>query len=483
MTPTNTNGLPKWVRYRAAAYLRGKGLSLGVPSLIDGPLFPILAHEGTAFELKVDPAPHSHVVGDDLSIFADGKFNHVVTTPSHPKLNEVAAKLMVGGHLILISPEDKDLQVKGPWRIKEMVEQDGLHVVVLKRLAGSTNILEAVTPTTGRKRACVARYGAIGDALQLTPMIHQLADDGYEVTLNVSPYTTEVYRNNPYVHNIVVQERNVIPNPDLGEYWDYWRKEYDLYINLSESIEGKLLKVEGRSDFYTPAEWRRKVCDVNYHDQHMKLAGVEGSQYHLPELYFSNSEHKDMRWEWKVLADKFVVMWSLKGSSFHKLYPFYPELIKSWLSKHPDSYVLQMGGPESQQYQITHDRAIPLAGQWPIRKSMLATQYAQLVVGVESAIINAASCYDTPKICLLSHSNANNLTKYWKNVQVLEPNTDIAPCYPCHQLHYKLESCPLVDVDIEGRAINNLPRCTTAIEPERIYDAMETVYRQWRASR
>ena len=473
---SKTKTLPKWVRFRAAAYLRGKGLSMGVPSLIDGSLFPILAHEGTAFNINMGDATQSHVVGHDLTIFNNNSFDNVVTVANNPDITELINKLKYSGHLIVLG----EYRPRGAWQTKEDIYIDGVHVQVYKRLLGKSDIIHPIKRVVPpRKRACIARYGAIGDALQLTPIIHQLHDDGYDVTLNISPYTELVYKNNPYVSNIICQERNVIPNPDLGEYWDYWRKEYDLYINLSESIEGKLLKVEGRNDFYAPSAWRRSTCDVNYHDQHMQLANLPHSKYVLPEIYFSRDEIKAIDYELRPLKDKFKIVWALKGSSHHKQYPFFQEVANVWLNNHPDSYIITVGGPESIPLEVKHDRIIPLAGQWDIRKSFALVSKADLVIGPESAIVNASSCFDVPKICLLSHSNHNNLTKYWTNNYSLAPDKATAPCYPCHQLHYSLDSCPLVELDVDGRVVKDLPRCTTAITPDTLYDTMETVYNKW----
>lgn len=473
---SKTNTLPKWVRFRAAAYLRGKGLSMGVPSLIDGPLFPSLAHEGTAFNISMSATTQSHVMGNDLSIFTNNSFDNIVTKADNPKIVELITKLKPLGHLIVLG----EYRPKGSWQLKEDIYIDGVMIQIYKKIYGKSDVIHPIkTVVPPRKRVCIARYGAIGDALQLTPVIHQLHDDGYDVTLNISPYTESIYKNNPYVSNIICQERNVIPNPDLGEYWDYWKKEYDLYINLSESIEGKLLKVEGRNDFYTPAKWRRDNCNVNYHDQHMLLANLSHSKYTLPELYFSRDEIKDIEYEMRPIKDKFKIVWALKGSSHHKQYPFFQEVASVWLNKHPDSVILMLGGPESIPLQIKHDQAIPLAGQWDIRKSLALVSKSDLVIGPESAIVNGASCFDTPKICLLSHSSKNNLTQYWINNYSIEPDKNISPCYPCHQLHYTLDSCPLVELDIDGRVVKDLPRCTTAITPDVLYDTIETVYNKW----
>jgi hypothetical protein len=43
----------------------------------------------------------------------------------------------------------------------------------------------------------------LGDAIILTPLIRQLKEDGYHVTLNVSSYCLPVFENNPFVDNIL----------------------------------------------------------------------------------------------------------------------------------------------------------------------------------------------------------------------------------------------------------------------------------------
>jgi hypothetical protein len=60
-----------------------------------------------------------------------------------------------------------------------------------------------------------------------------------------------VLENNPYVSNLLPQQRDIVPNPELGNYWAEWAGDYERYINLSESIEGSLLKIETRQDYYT----------------------------------------------------------------------------------------------------------------------------------------------------------------------------------------------------------------------------------------
>ena len=101
------------------------------------------------------------------------------------------------------------------------------------------------------------------------------------------------------------------------------------------------------------------------------------------------------------------------------------------------------------------------------------------MVGPESMAMNVAACYDLPKICFLSHSSHENLCKYWVNDFCLEPDTTTAPCYPCHQLHYSLESCPIgaIKDSTSGEVLASGPRCAMgAISPERVIARLDEVY-------
>jgi hypothetical protein len=93
--------------------------------------------------------------------------------------------------------------------------------------------------------------------------------------------------------------------------------------------------------------------------------------------------------------------------------------------------------------------------------------------------MNVAACYDVPKITFLSHSSHENLCKNWTNDYCLAPNQAIAACYPCHQLHYTLESCPMAEMrnNDTKEVMANGPICTMgAIEGDRCLARLEEVY-------
>jgi hypothetical protein len=271
-SPTIPNSnVPRWVRYRSVGYLLNRGLSFGIG--ID--LFPKSATQPGKFDLVADilPNPAIAICDGRFDILTDGAFDHVSVGPAlgcspNPGqlFRQLVSKLKMRGHVVVWQPEKpvhahqhitfntesimQLLRESGAWQMKASISREGSTLVIAKKIPGQRGDIIPVRPRPA-KTACICRYGALGDMVMITPLIRKLHEDGYHVTMNITEYAAPVIENNPYVDNIVLQERDAIPNVDLGPYWDEWRGEYDKYINLSESIEGRLLKVENRKEFYT----------------------------------------------------------------------------------------------------------------------------------------------------------------------------------------------------------------------------------------
>jgi ADP-heptose:LPS heptosyltransferase len=320
----------------------------------------------------------------------------------------------------------------------------------------------------GQKTALLIRYGAIGDLVMATPVLRQLKKDGYYVVMNMHSNSVALV-GNPNIDATIKQKQDEVPNKKLAYYWKKLGYGFDKVINLSESIEGTLLKMEGRHDFHLPIEDRRKTCNINYMDQTMKWAGYD-NKGELPELFFTKDEHRWAKKFRKKYEDKFIILISLSGSGIHKVYPYMENVITQFLENYPDAIAVTIGDMICKILEWDHSRTLSWSGNLPLRKSLILTKYADLVIGTETGILNAASCFDTPKIVFLSHSTKENLTKYWKNCEAIEPNVK---CYPCHQLHYSKKTCVL-------NSKTDSPICMTMIRPEQVLIRIEKFYKESR---
>lgn len=114
------------------------------------------------------------------------------------------------------------------------------------------------------------------------------------------------------------------------------------------------------------------------------------------------------------------------------------------------------------------------SGRWSIRESMSFAEVADIIIGTETGLLNAAGSMDAFKIVTLSHSSPNALTKHWKNVITLEQPKDIG-CnkHPCFQLHGAEGSSPWTDCPQEKDTGTAL--CQYFISPDRMFNAIESV--------
>ncbi len=479
---------PREALYEFAGYMQGKGLALTQTNLFH------------ADARTPDVSCYETRFHNDLSLFKDHTFNYVIlgdilatlTPEARIETTNNAARLLQSKAYLLLALPTKTFTPEG---VKEQLQDSGVSFIhISTHTVGDFNFYvykssrrvsrSATLDTPVAKRVCVSRLGAIGDMIQCTPLLRSLKESNYHVTVNCSPYSASVLKGNPNVDNIIVQERNIIPNSELGPYWDYWKLRYNKYINLSETIEGPLLKVQGRRDYYTSKKWRDTVCSTNYFQRVCEKGGYYQASL-TPELFISSNERAGAK---KILRDmgirkeNFIIIGVLNGSSHHKTYPLFPAVLNDWLDANPSAKLLLMGDKNSAKYAWEHPSITNLCGTTSLREAFALVQASNLVVGPETSLTNAAACFpNVAKIIFLSHSSRHNLTWGWKNTQALIPTQELAPCYPCHQLHYTLDSCPNASLrdDETGEEVSSGPRCALgAISGDRTYEALDRAYAQ-----
>lgn len=323
------------------------------------------------------------------------------------------------------------------------------------------------------KTAAVIRYGAIGDAVQTSSVFHALKDAGYHVTLYCqSGPGYEAIKHDPHVDRFIIQDKDAVPPQLLQEFWDDTRRKYDKWVNLCESVEGTLLAIPGRVNHEWPNELRAKYCDRNYLEWTHELAGLPPP--YRPKFYSTLEERVWAREKARSYGE-FNIVWSLSGSSGHKVWPHLDAVVAKIMLEMPGAHVVLVGDEFCRLLESGWEkerRVHCMSGKWSIRESMAFAEASDLIIGTETGLLNAAGHMDVWKIITLSHSSKNMLTKHWKNVIALEQPAGVGcPKSPCRQLHYTWDYCPKHETPESTSAL-----CQLHISAEMMWNAIADVY-------
>lgn len=478
----------KKVVWDVAPYLKGRGLDIGAGT------FKVLPHV-----ISVDNCNDSGMFGihitpdvkvksaDDLSIFASQSMDfvyssHLLEHMEDPEktLKEWWRVVKPKSYLVLYLPHE-DLYPKvgdkeanpdhkhdlneekirqwmyriGFWDLEICEKRDQgdeySFLMVFKKLdRGSRRekYPDSYLDPIPEKTACVVRYGAYGDLMMASSVWAGLKKQGYHVTVFASPPGSDVITEDPNIDKLVLFDVNQVPNQNLGDFWDVQKKKFDKFVNLCESVEGTFLSLPNRTQHFWPPALRHKLMNFNYLQHHHELAGVP----HDPQIkFFPTIEER--RWaedtRHKMRAD-LVVMWSLAGSSVHKTWSGLDNVLASIMLLHPNVHVVLVGGADCVILEAGWEkepRIHTFSGKWKMRQTMAFLEQCDLIIGPETGVLNAASCMDVSKICILSHSSYENLTRDWKNTIAIASENTTCPgrganeAPACHQLHYVWSLC------------------------------------------
>jgi ADP-heptose:LPS heptosyltransferase len=298
------------------------------------------------------------------------------------------------------------------------------------------------------KTACVVRYGAFGDLMQASSVWAALKQQGYHVTLFTSMPGADVILHDPNIDNIVLFDKDQVPNGNLTDFWAWQKKKYDKWINLSESVEGTLLAMQGRIIAMYPPQVRHSLMNRNYVEFQHAIAEVP---YELKVKFFRTAEEAKWAQRERVkLGPGPVVVWSLAGSSVHKTWAGLDNVLASILVEFPTARIVLTGGPDCVLLEAgweNEQRILKKSGVWSIRETLSFCQEADLVIGPETGVMNAMACEPMAKVVFLSHSTHDNLTRDWVNTTPLwSENTTCAgrganAAPACHMLHYGWSGC------------------------------------------
>ena len=475
----------KKIVWEVAPYLRGQGADIGAGD------FKVLPHaisidnghhQQFGFQVKPDLLVRS---ADDLKIVGTESLDWVYSSHllEHMEKPEKALKewwrlVKQNGFLILYTPSDELYprvgekganpdhkhnlnsalivewmrNVSQHWDLveRQVRDQDDEYsdLLVFKKRQTGGHQFSHLKPQP-EKSVLVCRFGAYGDLMQTASVLAGLKKQGYHVTLMCSPPGSDVMTHDPNIDAFMLLDKDQIPNGDLGSFWAWQAKKFTKFVNLSESVEGSLLAMPGRAQHGWVPAVRDRLMNLNYLEVQHQMAEVP----HDPQVRFypTPDEREWASKQRRKLGAGPVIMWSLAGSAIHKTWPYLDQVIASIMISYPTATVVLVGGPECKILEAGWEkepRVRRTCGEWSIRESLTFINECDLIVGPETGVLNAASHLPIPKVCFLSHSTHENLTRDWEQVFALYsektacrmrgPQDVENPILACHTLHYEI---------------------------------------------
>ena len=465
-------------KYEIVEHLAGTVLEIGPGKKC----FPHVLKVGTP---GLDESPDIRVedAGDLSLVIEDESCDALVIRANLSGLKDASATLAdwwrclkVGGKLV-IRLEDGDEKAKQVterlravalgWdvlRRENPSSKDEPGVLVFKKtLEKHTHSWIDAAKEKPEKTVCICRFGGFGDMIQTANLFPEFKRQGFHVTVMTTPSGKNIIRNDPHADDWFILETDQVPNHELGAFWQCIAKRYTRFVNLSESVEGTFLAMPGRANHAWPQSVRHKMMNVNYLEFASELAGIP----YVSEARFYPTPEETERAKERLLPSGYNVVFALAGSSIHKFYPHQDAVIARILLEKPNCRIFMVGDEACKILEVGWEkepRVVCLSGEMNIRDTLTLAQVADVVIGCETGVLNAVAFEDNRKVCLLSHSSHENLTKYWKNTAALAPAG--LPCYPCHRLHYGSEFC---HQDKEtGAAL-----CAQWIPPDEVFGALQ----------
>ena len=401
---------------------------------------------GVVMQIGGDAPLYDHfLLADTVDLIADAKLDAIVINgskiPAGNTFEDWRRVIKPSGFIVFINQDEQEA--------KKLIKIYDDCVITKERdqlLVLSPNHKTKVKPLP-KKSCLVIRFGAWGDHIICAGIFPLLKKQGYHITLNCQAPQHVINATNPYVDELVVQDRNQIKSKDLLEYWQAISTEYDKVVNLSASIEGQLLLDKDHANFYWPQSARHKLFNKNYMEITHDLADVP---YNFRGCVFhATADEKKQAKEIRQRFDAPLICWAIAGSSVHKWYPHMSDVLVGLLEQ-TNSYIMLMGDKEAITLQDATlekvekrygsvERIAAQCGTLPMRASMSIAQVSDVVVGPETGLLNAVCMEKNHKVVMVSHSGPKQLTKHWKNTKELLPHN--TSCFPCHRLHFNFDYC------------------------------------------
>jgi ADP-heptose:LPS heptosyltransferase len=327
------------------------------------------------------------------------------------------------------------------------------------------------------KKALVSRYAAYGDIIHCSHIPRLLKDQGYDyVAFETNTKGMQLLACNPFIDKLIFFEpaRCLAVYTSLTLMDRYWRElalEYDLFINLYQSLEFGCVAMEEMPEYYMHQKARDWMGKISFYDQTTKWAGFpELVGKYRGELWYTPKEREIVEKWMSKFKGKFVIMMNITGTTIHKILLDHQEYVDYVLKTYPDAEVILTGDDSCNEIIKEQKRVTNIAGKFPFRQAAHIVRYVDCMLTMESGMGVIASMWETPSIQLMTSSSLVNHPNDAKGDFSLQSP---ARCSPCSKGPYKFIGCPHQD---------GYPLCVY-FDKEKVKAQIDKTYRAYKEGR
>ncbi len=324
------------------------------------------------------------------------------------------------------------------------------------------------------KIAKISRIAAYGDVMHCAHL-PRLIKEHYGVNyieFETSHRGMDILFGNPYIDKL--QEVPVSLDTDyLEARWNVGEDQYDMFFNLTHSIELKYCLFDNDHRYWRNSKYRREnFGKMNYYDVMTKFVELPdkylGTRGHLwyPEALHEDAKNWATKIKKKYDAD-WLILVCVSGSSLHKRFQQVESICNKILKKYPRSLIILTGDEDCRDLEPKHERIVSKIGNdgWNFRTVALKCKYCDFVISPETGLVCVSHSWDTPTLQLLTAASWDNHIKYAKNAYWVRSPVF---CSPCHKSPHHYYGCPTKD---------RLPACVFFNEDE-IMGKVEEAYNE-----
>ena len=307
------------------------------------------------------------------------------------------------------------------------------------------------------------------------------------ITTKKGSNTHTIFLNNPFVDKLTLKDDGEIPGG--GKEWQQWfakrSGEYDVFANLSHSMEYLHSFFESQTQFWWPQEFRRKIAAGSYLETVHDIVGVP---HVFGPLFFPTDEELGHALQWKREVSGPYLSWVAAGSRVDKIYPYAAMAIgriikelnipvvlfgvgdkQTEMCNQMRDHIVRQNGDRKNLYLAVQDNVEP-EKRWPLRATLTQALVSDLVVTPDTGVAWAVAMEEMPKVVMVSHASVENITKHWVNTKTLHADPMRVPCWPCHRLHDTIDTCvPNKDGGHAAACISDISVETIVQEVERAW--------------